>query len=587
MERLITKKVVAFVFFLILVFVTHAIAAERLTKAELQKIKTIILLHTKGKGKRLSPAQEEAYKAFKRYHANKTEKNLRILKAKLARLEEKRPKTLFPRPQSTLKRAIAYYSGTAGVIDEGKAKILFIEAAEKGDPLAIMWIARLRFMGRCNFARDEQKAKEEALRIIDRVRQMAERGNPEAMFLLGSCYDFGLALPADRQKALFWYKKAALKGNDLAMVNLSFLLERVDHPDYDRIFYWLQKAASKGNAYGMLNLVGLYAEGRGVAKNERKAFYWAKKAAEKGMPEAMSMVGSFYEQGIGVTQDRQQALFWYRKAAEKGDVKGMFSLGTFILLDKSGGMNKAEAVRWLKLAAEKGYSSAYHNLGYCYYNGVGVPKDIEMAKYWYQKAAEEGDEEAKKILQEISGVSSQPQTISPGGSGVGAASCFIATAAYGTPWEKHVLTLRKFREKWLLTNWLGRKIVEMYYTYSPPLANYIKQKPVARLIVRGMLTPVVIVAGACLGDPADICMLFAAILLLCYAGYRARRKNRTSRGFIFLVILVLFVTVLMAGVSVSKAEECNIDAIMKRCSTEIRQVENENDLRRIMESLIN
>lgn len=38
----------------------------------------------------------------------------------------------------------------------------------------------------------------------------------------------------------------------------------------------------------------------------------------------------------------------------------------------------------------------------------------------------------------------------------GLQSCFIATAAYGSPWEDQVITLRRFRENWLLTNAIGQ-----------------------------------------------------------------------------------------------------------------------------------
>ena len=83
-----------------------------------------------------------------------------------------------------------------------------------------------------------------------------------------------------------------------------------------------------------------------------------------------------------------------------------------------------------------------------------------------------------------------PAFVSTGGGG-SSSTCFIATAAYGTSWEPHVMTLRQFRDSYLLTNKLGTKFVEAYYKYSPPMANYIAQHSGLRSAVRVGLAPLV------------------------------------------------------------------------------------------------
>lgn len=70
-------------------------------------------------------------------------------------------------------------------------------------------------------------------------------------------------------------------------------------------------------------------------------------------------------------------------------------------------------------------------------------------------------------------------------------TCFIATAAYGTGMHKEVRYLRAFRDEFLLTNSLGRKFVETYYHYSPPIADYLRQNSLLKSAVRVMLEPLI------------------------------------------------------------------------------------------------
>ena len=57
-----------------------------------------------------------------------------------------------------------------------------------------------------------------------------------------------------------------------------------------------------------------------------------------------------------------------------------------------------KAFQLMKSAAESGYTKAFCPLAKMYHGGRGVTKDREMAISWYQKAADAGDQEAKRIL---------------------------------------------------------------------------------------------------------------------------------------------------------------------------------------------
>lgn len=94
--------------------------------------------------------------------------------------------------------------------------------------------------------------------------------------------------------------------------------------------------------------------------------------------------------------------------------------------------------------------------------------------------------------------------------------CFIATAAYGSDFDPHVVALRQFRDEHLMTTGIGRQLTKLYYTYSPPLAAFIEHHNWLKPIVRVMLAPVflavnhpdIIILGMALGG-----MLFFILLM--------------------------------------------------------------------------
>jgi len=84
--------------------------------------------------------------------------------------------------------------------------------------------------------------------------------------------------------------------------------------------------------------------------------------------------------------------------------------------------------------------------------------------------------------------SNSPALSSTGGGGSG---CFIATAAFGSYLDPHVMVLRHFRDDVLLKSELGTAFVKFYYKHSPPIADFIAQHDILRILMRFALTPLI------------------------------------------------------------------------------------------------
>ena len=69
----------------------------------------------------------------------------------------------------------------------------------------------------------------------------------------------------------------------------------------------------------------------------------------------------------------------------------------------------------------------------------------------------------------------------------GHSSCFVATAAFGSSNQPRVMTLRQFRDEYLLTADLGQGFVRTYYANSPVVADQVKKSEIIKGSIRRLL----------------------------------------------------------------------------------------------------
>ena len=109
--------------------------------------------------------------------------------------------------------------------------------------------------------------------------------------------------------------------------------------------------------------------------------------------------GRYLLEGKGIPRDPNRAMKLLTKAAKFGDAESQLSLA----LCYSGEISSIEPdldemIEHLWSAAIAGIAAAQSKLGFCYEEGIGVPKDTEIAVRWYQKAVSQGHPQAQVNL---------------------------------------------------------------------------------------------------------------------------------------------------------------------------------------------
>jgi len=116
----------------------------------------------------------------------------------------------------------------------------------------------------------------------------------------------------------------------------------------------------------------------------------------------------------------------------------------------------------------------------------------------------------------------------------GGKKCFIATAAFGSPMERHVQILRDFRDRYLLNFQLGQKFVKLYYRISPPIADTISKNEALRMITRWCLMPFIGIAylTVLFGIVPTLLVLTISILMLFSFVWLSRKRFKHDlRGY--------------------------------------------------------
>ncbi len=222
----------------------------------------------------------------------------------------------------------------------------------------------------------------------------AENGSAESQYKLYLYHLHGSnGFEQNYNKAMEYCQKAALQDHMAAVMTLGSLYEKGGYkfpPDPKISFLWYRKAAFLRNDSARFMLGEMYANGRGIEKNEALAVRYYLQAANNEFELAMYRLSQYNINKYINEND----LEYVKYKATNGDTNEQLKLGKYYYK-----ANDSQAVDWLTKAANNGILEAQKLLADIYlYGKCNIAVNYPACFTWYLKAADKNDLESIRQL---------------------------------------------------------------------------------------------------------------------------------------------------------------------------------------------
>jgi hypothetical protein len=235
-------------------------------------------------------------------------------------------------------------------------------------------------------------------------RAARQQDNALAKYTIALFYDLGWGRPVDPVKACQWYEQAAQDQIPAAADALGRCLAEGMHRDVDyaQAASWYQKSADLGHHYSLCHLGALYISGLGVDKDPAKGLALCQQSAEQGSVPAMLRLARFYREEDEVRDDKAR-LHWLSAAAGFNSAEAQYQLG--LMLRDGLGIDKdlLLAREWFEQAAGQGYTPAYFETATLYFNAPANPdtglwseNDLAKAYMWLSATLQRTEDEEQR-----------------------------------------------------------------------------------------------------------------------------------------------------------------------------------------------
>jgi TPR repeat protein len=159
------------------------------------------------------------------------------------------------------------------------------------------------------------------------------------------------------------------------------------------IFNQQLMAARRGDADAQYSLAGMYKNGQGVAADRDQAIAWYRKAAAQKHARAKS--------ALSLMQANQRRFEQALSSAVEGNVDSQYKLANMYAMGTGTDSDPELARKWYQSAAQHGHDKAQYKLARFLYSDVGKASDEPAAFAWFRRSAEQGYAPAQYYVAEM------------------------------------------------------------------------------------------------------------------------------------------------------------------------------------------
>ena len=294
-----------------------------------------------------------------------------------------------------------YYYGSGIEKDLSQAFLWYQRASSQGQPYAAYSIAQMYRYGEY-VTKDNDTAQryyKQALSGFLKI-ESDDMANDDLFYKLGKMFNLGLGTDSDVTKAIEYFRRSAEMNNKNGLYEYGKALLLGEHipQDKEKAVKLLEKAIKVENINAKRFLALEYISGEHLEQDIEKGITLLTECADSGDVIASYRLGKIYLQGEIMPQNLDKAER-YLLLAEDNEYT-QYALAKLYLQEEKYDIQKA--VNYFGRSADKNHWASYQ-LGRIYLFGAAeLTKDKEQAIEWFTKSANDGNEYAQAMLDNIS-----------------------------------------------------------------------------------------------------------------------------------------------------------------------------------------
>ena len=294
-----------------------------------------------------------------------------------------------------------YYYGSGVEKDLSQAFLWYQRSSSQGQPYAAYSIAQMYRYGEY-VTKDNDTAQryyQQALSGFLKI-ESDDMANDDLFYKLGQMFKLGLGTDSDVTKAIEYFKRSAEMNNKNGLFEYGKALLTGEHipQDTDSAVKLIEKAVKLKNSNAKRFLALEYISGEHLEQDIEKGIALLTECADSGDVIASYRLGKIYLQGEIMPQNLDKAEK-YLLLTEDSEYT-QYALAKLYLQEEKYDIQKA--VNYFEKSADKNHWASYQ-LGRIYLFGAkDIERDKEQAIEWFTKSANDGNEYAQAILDEIS-----------------------------------------------------------------------------------------------------------------------------------------------------------------------------------------